>query len=89
MLNYKDEINVPFLEDDFSRVSNELREYLSKKQEGSLVEYILDFCDYNSYRIEDVAEVISLDKELKTLLEYDCIHNKIFQVTSDVNLDEW
>jgi hypothetical protein len=88
MINYKDEITEDFTEEDFEEIQSLLVNYLSKKKQGSLTEYILDFCEYYSYRIEDIAEIISRDKELKTLLKDDCVHYKIFR-TEDNRIDDW
>jgi len=89
MLNYKDEIYTEFNEEDFDRIQEELRNYLGKKQPGSLLSYILDFCDVYSYRIEDVAEVISTSKELKELIRMDCIFHKILRTEDNCESDEW
>ena len=90
MINYNAEIEntETFDESDFPRIQEELRLYLCKKESGSLSEYILDFCEVYSYRVEEVAEVIQQDKELKSLLRQDCEHHGIFR-TDKPKMEEW
>jgi hypothetical protein len=90
MINYGDEYYIELSDSDIDKVLIEIREYLSKKSEGSMLEYILDFCDYKSYRIEEIGEIINNDKELKILLKQDCYHNKTFPRDPNIEvIDEW
>ncbi|MCK5535522.1 MAG: hypothetical protein KAI79_01780 [Bacteroidales bacterium] len=87
MINYNDEVYAILTPEDFPRVAKELREYLEKKSEGSLLEYILDFCE-GEYRVEEIAEIINADKELKTMLKQDCFLNKILKIVPKVEVEK-
>lgn len=77
-MQYRDEHSVPFDESD-EIILTRLKEHLDLKTEGSLVDYILDFCDLNEYRVEEVAELVKQDKELRVLLKQDCVFHGIFK----------
>lgn len=87
MLNYNDEVYAVLEPEDYVRVAKDLREYLEKKSEGSLLEYILDFCE-GEYRVEEIAEIINADKELKTMLKQDCYLNKILKLEPKVPVEK-
>lgn len=86
MINYKDECVIDF-KDPEEVVLKQLKAHLELKTEGSLSDYILDFCDLNNYRVEEVAALIKSDKELKTLLKQDCIFRGIFKNPNKV--EKW
>ena len=86
ILNFKDEYSVPFTVSD-EVVLEQLKEHLMLKVEGSLTDYILDFCERNSYRIEEVAEIIKNDKVLKGIIKQDCIFHGIFENPNKI--EDW
>ena len=90
MLNYHDELPVEF-EEDNQTILMKLLDHIGKKQEGSLSDYILDFCDENSYKIEEVAFLIKDNKYIRGLLKEDCIFHGILKNTRKAvqKIDEW
>ncbi len=88
MLNYKDEHYDDFKDEDTELILNNLIQFINNKGEGSIVEYILDFCETYNYRIEEIAYLIKENKTFKNILNQDCIHNRIFR-TENKSLDEW
>lgn len=89
MLNYRDEITVDFKEDDVT-ILIQLLDHIGKKTEGSISEYIIDFCDEHSYRIEEVANLIKKNKNIKRLLKEDCIAHRIIRSKSETDrIDVW
>ena len=86
MLNFRDEYFIDFKESE-EIVLEKLKKHLTLKTEGSLADYILDFCSTNQYRIEEIAELVKNDKELRTLLKQDCIFHGIFKNPRKV--EEW
>lgn len=77
MINYKDEL---IIEQELGPdVLEKLSEFLELKEEGPISDYILEFCEVNSYRIEEVGEIISKSKLLKGIIKQDCYHHKIFR----------
>lgn len=88
MVNYKDEVYISFEESDQEEILINMLKYIDKKDEGSIVEYILDFCEANEYKIEEIADIIKDNKILKNILEQDCIHHKMFRVETN-DMDDW
>jgi len=88
MLNYKDEYYNDFSNEDTEKIINELIEFINNKEDGSIVEYILDFCETYNYRIEEIAYLIKENKTFKNILNQDCIHHRIFRTESE-SLEEW
>ena len=86
MLQYENEINYK-LTPESSELISELMEFLSKRTDGSLVEYILEFCAINDYMPEEVGSVIKDDQFMKQIIELDCISNKIFKSDKPTLLD--
>jgi hypothetical protein len=86
ILNFKDEHFIDFDIPDEQVLAN-LKEHLNLKIEGSIVDYILDYCDTTGYRVEEVAELVKKDKVLKNILKQDCIFHGIFENPN--KLDEW
>lgn len=70
---------------DFKVVFLQLNSFLKLKGSGSIVEYILEFCDTYDYNIEDIADIINENKIFKNILKTDCINQKIFK--SDIPED--
>jgi len=83
MINYNnsnDESNYKTIsEEDYGFIKEKLIKFLSEKSEGSLTDYILEFCYTNEYCIDDVADIIKKDNYLKTIIEMDCVNKKMFK----------
>jgi hypothetical protein len=88
MLNYKDEYYDDFDGADTDKIMAELIEFINNKGEGSIAEYILDFCETYNYRIEEIAYLVAENKTFKNILKQDCIHHGIFKTEKTV-VDEW
>jgi hypothetical protein len=88
MLNYKDEHYDDFNGVDTEKIMAELIEFINNKGEGSIAEYILDYCETNNYRIEEIAYLVAENKTFKNILKQDCIHHGIFKTEKTV-VDEW
>lgn len=91
MINYKDESAELFREPD-DIIILRLIEHINKKQEGSMSDYILDFCEENNYHIEDVADLIKNNKNIRSLLKQDCIYHGILKNEKDIpyqKIEEW
>jgi len=88
MLNYKDEYFEEFSDDKKEEIINTLIEFINNKKEGSITEYILDFCETYNYRIEEIAYLIAENKTFKNILKQDCIYHGILQTEND-GIDEW
>ena len=87
MIQYDTFVNYKMILDD-SLVLKELMEYLERKSEGSIMDYIIDFCHTKDYRLEEVALIIKKDSYLKKIIEMDCKSYKIFR-TENPKLDDW
>jgi len=88
-MHFRDEISVPFKDDD-TTVLMQLLDHLGKRTEGSLTDYIIDFCDSHSYHIEDVADLIKNNKNIKRILKEDCVNHKIIRESKPTEIiDEW
>jgi len=88
-MHFRDEISVPFKDDD-TTVLMQLLDHIGKKDEGSLTDYIIDFCDTYSYHIEDVAGLIKDNKNIRRLLKEDCINHKMLRIPKNTEtIDEW
>ena len=89
MINYKDELSKSFTEDN-QTILLELLDHIGKKQEGSIMDYVLDFCEVNSYHIEDVAELIKNNKNIRMFFKEDCIFNGIIRPKKpNSKLEDW
>ena len=89
MINYKDEAPEEFKYDD-QTVLLQLIEHIELKQEGSMSDYILDFCGKYNYHIEDVADLVKNNSTIKALLKQDCIFRGILTTkTPKVQIEEW
>ena len=64
----------------------ELFEFLEKRTEGALVDYILEFCEEYDYDVTAVGEAIKKDKTFRTMLEADCKQHKILKSDRD---EDW
>ena len=88
MLNYKDEHYDDFKDEDAEEIMASLIEFINNKGNGSITEYILDFCETYNYRIEEVAYLVADNKTFKNILKQDCLHHGIFK-TEAASMDEW
>jgi len=87
MLNYRDETGTEVLEEDYPKVRKELNKYLEKKDEGAIIDYIIDFCEYYNYRIEEIAIMLKADKMFSNLLKQDCLFRGI--LANPRKIKEW
>jgi len=64
-----------------------LIDHIENRTEGSILEYILDFCEKYSYRIEDIGLLVKENKTFKEIIKQDCIYNNYFKTTN--KMDVW
>ena len=88
MLNYKDEHYDDFSKLNTEQIMSELIDFINNKGNGSITDYILDFCETYNHRIEEIAYLIAENKTFKNILKQDCIHHNIFR-TDNANMDDW
>lgn len=79
MLNYKDDHFVEFDESKSEEILDDLIKFINNKKEGSIVEYVLEFCEDNQYRVEEIAFLISDNKTFKNIIRHDCIFRGIIR----------
>ncbi len=84
MLNYRDDYFVEFDESKSEEILDTLIEFINSKKEGSIVEYVLEFCENNQYRVEEIAFLISENKTFKNIIRHDCLYRGIIR-EEDVN----
>ena len=88
MLNYKDEFYEDFDDSEADEIMDRLIAFVNDKGEGSITDYILDFCETYKYRIEEIAYMVKDNKTFKNILNQDCIHHGIIR-TETASMDEW
>jgi len=88
MINYEDEYYEEFPEEKSEIILNELIDFINNKGEGSISDYILDFCETNNYRVEEIAYIIAENKTFKNILKQDCLYRGILHTEND-SIDEW
>lgn len=88
MLNYKDEFYEQFEDHEIEGIMHKLIKFVNDKEEGSIADYILDFCETYNYRIEEIAYMVKENKTFKNILKQDCIHHGIFK-TENTLQEDW
>ncbi len=90
MINYRDELVKEFTEEESTQIMLDLIDYIELKKEGSISDYILDFCNLYEYRIEEIAYLIKDHSIFKNILKQDCIFHGIFRNKKKIDkIDKW
>ena len=92
MINYKDESVIEFSQEQEQEILMEMILFLERKLEGSIIDYILEYCEVNEYRVEEVADLIKSNKMIRDILEQDCVFHGILENKNKLqteNLKGW
>jgi len=63
-----------------------LIDHIENRTEGSILEYVLDFCEQYEYRIEDIGMLIKENKTFKEIIKQDCIYNNYYKNTNTMGV---
>jgi len=76
-----------FSEDEKEELILKLIDHVENRTEGSILEYIIDFCNQYDYRIEDIGLLVKENKTFKEILKQDCLYHNFFGNTN--KMEEW
>jgi len=90
MINYGDESFKEFSKEEEEQILLDLITHIEAKTEGSITDYIIDFCNTKEYRIEEIAYLIKDNKTLSAILKQDCLYHGILRnETPKSKLEDW
>ena len=68
-----------FTDDEKEDLILKIIDHVESRQDGSILEYIIDFCNQYDYRLEDIGYLIKENKTFKEILKQDCLYHSFFK----------